>query len=1118
MSDESKQILIRIQYQLQTCWSRLIVERVSAGLVLVMIITVSWLALLLMVEIRLWMPTFWRSSLFWAWISGSFILLIWLVIWPSLNGWLTRKEYTKIASAVTQKNNGLQNQVICLLELCGGKSSPSPQPLLDSAIKSLNTEVSKLPLVNKINWQVPLSWSRFGVIPLGLIIILLVATPHGLGHASARLFSPGTTFVRPAPFTFSVIPGNTTLTKGDSVTVIAKTHGNESPEFVTLEVGISGENTVLSHTIYPDTLGQFVHQEHNVRLPLRYRAVSDPVQSQWYQISIVDRPILRDIQITLTPPSYTKLPALDLPAGTGHITALQGTRADIQVSSSIPNSRAWISLDSDTNLVHLDELSGKITIDDATTYRILLESPSGVPNLDPINYSITPIFDQYPFVEITSPNGNATMDFELLVPFTFRVQDDFGYSRFTLSWRLSESRFGDPMESFDDLELPLPNAPEVEYLWDLDATTELDIVPGDVVSYYVTLWDNDGHSGPKKRVSSIQQLRFPSITERYETLESTQQETESSLESLISDAEMIRSQFDELRDEVRRKQDSSWDDRQNLEALQEAQQTLQMRVEDLTSSMADAAQQMDKHNLVSDDLLDLFDEIQKVTQEISSPELMEALKQLEEALSGLDPAAMQESLEKFEFNEEMFRERMERALELFKSFQVQQQLEEAATRAEDIKTIQENLSEQTRKDTPTETTESLTLEQQEAAQDMRSLEAKMEEIARRMEEMQNAPTAEMNHLNRETLDQEIPQQMQQNAQQMKSGQMQQANQGQQNMIQSMQQLQSDLSQMQSQMSGQQMRINTAALKKILSNALRLSIDQEQLRSDITQTTQESSLLRGFARRQSVLSTGGTLVADSLQSLGRSLPQLTREVQQLAGNAILNMDASTQALTARNPLSAQAFAGQSMTNLNDLALLLTNILDQLMNSSSSGSGGMSMENMIQQLQQMAQRQDQLNQALKDIYGQQSGERLSLDMQQRLNQLAAQQEAMRRQLSEMAQERALANQLAGDLERIAQQMEETVRDLQSHQVNRPAIQRQQQILTRLLDASRSLQERGRERQREGRQGDDLDRTSPPPLAPSMTRDQLQRALIDALESGYARDYQMLIQRYFELLERE
>ncbi|MXY07478.1 MAG: hypothetical protein F4Y61_02380 [Rhodothermaceae bacterium] len=127
-------------------------------------------------------------------------------------------------------------------------------------------------------------------------------------------------------------------------------------------------------------------------------------------------------------------------------------------------------------------------------------------------------------------------------------------------------------------------------------------------------------------------------------------------------------------------------------------------------------------------------------------------------------------------------------------------------------------------------------------------------------------------------------------------------------------------------------------------------------------------------------------------------------------------------------------------------------------------------------------------------------------------------MRRQLTELAKERDLASQLAGNLERIAEQMAESIQELQTGQVNRPTRQRQQQILTRLLDASRSLQERGEEERREGRRGTDIERVSPGELQNNLTQDELRRALMDALESGYTKDYQALIQRYFELLRTQ
>ena len=180
--------------------------------------------------------------------------------------------------------------------------------------------------------------------------------------------------------------------------------------------------------------------------------------------------------------------------------------------------------------------------------------------------------------------------------------------------------------------------------------------------------------------------------------------------------------------------------------------------------------------------------------------------------------------------------------------------------------------------------------------------------------------------------------------------------------------------------------------------------------------------------------------------------------------------------------------------------------------------MSQQQMIQQMQNMAKDQQRLNQQIQQMLNDMQGDRLSQDAQERLRQLGAQQEALRRQLRDLSRQQDGTNQLLGDLDRIAKQMEETIRELQQGRVDRRTQQRQQQILTRLLDAARSIRERGRQKERESQTGDDPERQGPGELTPAEQADQLRRALLRALESGYAPDYEELIKRYFELLQQQ
>jgi len=77
-----------------------------------------------------------------------------------------------------------------------------------------------------------------------------------------------------------------------------------------------------------------------------------------------------------------------------------------------------------------------------------------------------------------------------------------------------------------------------------------------------------------------------------------------------------------------------------------------------------------------------------------------------------------------------------------------------------------------------------------------------------------------------------------------------------------------------------------------------------------------------------------------------------------------------------------------------------------------------------------------------------------------------------------------------------MEETIREMQQRRVDQKTIQRQREILTRLLQAQRSMRKRGKDRNRKAQSADDIRRQSP----------------------AYAPDYEKLIREYFELLRKQ
>jgi hypothetical protein len=111
------------------------------------------------------------------------------------------------------------------------------------------------------------------------------------------------------------------------------------------------------------------------------------------------------------------------------------------------------------------------------------------------------------------------------------------------------------------------------------------------------------------------------------------------------------------------------------------------------------------------------------------------------------------------------------------------------------------------------------------------------------------------------------------------------------------------------------------------------------------------------------------------------------------------------------------------------------------------------------------------------------------------------------------------MLGDLNRIAQDMREVQTDLAQGNVNPETVRKQERILSRLLDSQRSARERDFEKERKSKSGVDVARSGPREFGPGTQegRDRLRQDLMKAMEEGYARDYQELIRRYFEALER-
>jgi methylthioribose-1-phosphate isomerase len=192
------------------------------------------------------------------------------------------------------------------------------------------------------------------------------------------------------------------------------------------------------------------------------------------------------------------------------------------------------------------------------------------------------------------------------------------------------------------------------------------------------------------------------------------------------------------------------------------------------------------------------------------------------------------------------------------------------------------------------------------------------------------------------------------------------------------------------------------------------------------------------------------------------------------------------------------------------------MDQMMSGGGQGGGMMSL---MQQLQQLSQQQMGLNQLTQMM----NQGQMSQEMMSQMQRLAQQQEMIRKsleQLNEEAKQTGQSKRLAGNLDKILNEMKEVVTNLQTQKINDDLVKQQEKILSKLLDVQRSMNERDYEKERKSDASKNFARSSPSELNLNTDegKNKLKDELMKSIREGYKKDYEDMIRKYFEALGKE
>lgn len=309
------------------------------------------------------------------------------------------------------------------------------------------------------------------------------------------------------------------------------------------------------------------------------------------------------------------------------------------------------------------------------------------------------------------------------------------------------------------------------------------------------------------------------------------------------------------------------------------------------------------------------------------------------------------------------------------------------------------------------------------------------------------------------------------------------------------------------------------MMKILDNIISLSKQQEDLKLESENLDSNSSRLDELAQKENNLSNNLNNIMQQMSDLSQKTFAITPEMGKSLGNAKKQMESSIQSMKNRNGMLAGNQQGEAMKSLNEAAMMMKSSMESMMQGG-NGQGGMM--SLMQQLQQMSGDQMNLNNLTQKLQQMQQGG-LTPQQQLEMQRLGQQQELIQKSLEQLNKEAKVSGQstkLPADLDEISRKMQEVITDMQGEKLDDELIQKQENILSKLLDAQRSINERDYEKERESRTGENISRNLPPELDLSSPNslNKIRDELNKAVKEGYSRDYEDMIRKYYEILQNE
>jgi hypothetical protein len=1037
-------------------------------------------------------------------ILSKYIILPW---WR-LKNTQSLEQFESLSREISARVSSVDDALVNYLQMLALSLKSGENRLISLSLSQKQNRIQALNLPASINISIPASlWKK--ILPPAVIGILLLGFFFdSVKEGSGRLLQPAKQFTPPAPFEITLAPLPTGLISGKNFQITACARGKAMPASLYVAMGSR------SFRMNPDGKGNFtIEVETPSPGKTELRVYSGNISTVTRTLEVFPPGQIASMKIRIVPPSYTGKQErmqenegnLEVEKGS-HIEWALETENLSQLQFQLDKNPAAAFMQQDKN-----RQSYSMKAMTPSPYRISSRNLLQQPDIE-FSYQISIREDELPRIQVRSFQDSVSLS---RMYYAGSIADDYGFSRLSALLQdpsgknvVAETRLGFTRGEKTGSFVFTPEGKMAE------------LIREKPMLLFFRVWDNDAVSGPKAATSQVFDVKEASREALAKSTDELDSRNEEKMEELMKKTQSLEKNSKKMLENLKGKKELNWQDKKELENFAEKQKDLFKQIEELKKEAEKALKNKQENDLQSQQLLEKQEQINKMLEELLDEKTKEMLKELQRLMENQEqnPDKMQEAFEKMQDKNEFIQNELDRAMEMLKQLKVEEKLDKAIKDMEKLAEQENKAGEENEKKGNQASDE----QKEQGLKEQKEMDKMFKDVKEDLKQMKelNDQLKDKNDIDTgEKEQEEIEQDQENSSEQMKQGKMSKAGGNQKKAAQKMKKMAQKMKESMQQMQGGGAdQEDIGDLRSIIENLLQLSFDQEDVYKQVSKVSQLDPKYLALSQKQVKIKDDSEIIKDSLKALAQRAPQ----IQSFVMKELFEMDAAIKEavkyVKARRPDMASARGQLSMTHINNLTVMLKDALEQMQQQQQQQqSGSKSCKKPGQGKPKpgsMGKMQKELNDQISQL---KNGKKPGQQMSKELAQLAQKQAAMRRALAELEKSLQQGKEKSGGLNDVKSMMEKTERDLLNKKLSPETIQRQQQILTRLLESEKALMEREQDQRREAEKPKSTERTTlPAELNDLLRRTQSQKEQLLRGNPKLSEEYQNAFDRYIESLQ--